>query len=238
MAFITSPHSPGPLYSVFLLHLDILIVIFNYNLWKNNVLLTPEESKRRTIYEYNRVEVNTTKIVNRSAFMFIPLPSKCALAIQTLLSSQCEQTTVKMCIVNTKLSLIRINAGLYQCNKIKQIFLFVLLYVGELKSASNTPAVINVFTLTSPQTVGGATSFRGTTSNLQKSPCLSVSVATNNICYGILCVHRCSDGIDRHRQEWFDYGCSEEVGKTDTVFFTCSKNILSVDVLCLGNDNI
>lgn len=23
---------------------------------------------------------------------------------------------------------------------------------------------------------------------------------------------RCSDGMDRHRQEWLDYSCSEEVG--------------------------
>lgn len=35
-----------------------------------------EEAKRRTIYEYHRVEIDTTKIVSRSAFEFTPLPSK------------------------------------------------------------------------------------------------------------------------------------------------------------------
>lgn len=28
--------------------------------------------------------------------------------------------------------------------------------------------------------------------------------------YNIVCF-RCSDGMDRHRQEWLDYACSEEV---------------------------
>lgn len=34
------------------------------------------DAKRQTIYEYHRVEIDTTKIVNSSAFEFTPLPSE------------------------------------------------------------------------------------------------------------------------------------------------------------------
>jgi len=34
------------------------------------------DAKRRTIYEYHRVEIDTTKIVNNSAFELSPLPSE------------------------------------------------------------------------------------------------------------------------------------------------------------------
>lgn len=34
------------------------------------------DRKRRTIYEYHRVEIDTTKIISRSAFEFTPLPSE------------------------------------------------------------------------------------------------------------------------------------------------------------------
>ncbi len=34
------------------------------------------DAKQRTIYEYHRVEIDTTKIVNSSAFEFTPLPSE------------------------------------------------------------------------------------------------------------------------------------------------------------------
>ncbi|XP_062858863.1 plexin domain-containing protein 1 isoform X2 [Trichomycterus rosablanca] len=80
------------------------------------------ESKRRTIYEYNRVEVNTTEIVNRSAFMFSPLP----ICLQHTSCDQCLHSNL--------------TSGCGWCNVLQ----------------------------------------------------------------------RCSDGIDRHRQEWLDYGCSEE----------------------------
>lgn len=33
--------------------------------------------KQQTIYEYHRVEINTTRIVGGSAFEFTPLPSEC-----------------------------------------------------------------------------------------------------------------------------------------------------------------
>lgn len=38
--------------------------------------ISPLDPKHRTIYEYHRVEIDTTKIVSRSAFEFTPLPSK------------------------------------------------------------------------------------------------------------------------------------------------------------------
>ncbi|MCJ8738389.1 hypothetical protein PDJAM_G00035400 [Pangasius djambal] len=80
------------------------------------------ESKRRTIYEYHRVEVNTTEIVNRSAFVFSPLPT-------CLQHTNCDQ-------------------------------------------------------------------------------CLHSNLTTG--CGWCNILQRCSDGIDRHRQEWIEFSCSEE----------------------------
>uniref|UniRef100_A0A8C6SBM4 Plexin domain containing 1 n=1 Tax=Neogobius melanostomus TaxID=47308 RepID=A0A8C6SBM4_9GOBI len=79
-------------------------------------------TKQRTIYEYHRVEIDSTKIVNRSAFEFIPLPT-------------CSQhTTCELCMTSN------LTTGCGWCNT----------------------------------------------------------------------VQRCSDGIDRHRQEWLDFNCPEE----------------------------
>lgn len=36
-----------------------------------------KDVKQQTIYEYHRVEINTTRIMSGSAFEFTPLPSKC-----------------------------------------------------------------------------------------------------------------------------------------------------------------
>lgn len=78
--------------------------------------------KQRTIYEYHRVEIDSTKIVTRSAFEFIPLPT-------------CSQhTTCELCVTSN------LTTGCGWCNT----------------------------------------------------------------------VQRCSDGIDRHRQEWLDFNCPEE----------------------------
>uniref|UniRef100_A0A8C9T4N2 Plexin domain containing 1 n=1 Tax=Scleropages formosus TaxID=113540 RepID=A0A8C9T4N2_SCLFO len=79
------------------------------------------EARRRTIYEYHRVEVDTTKITNHSAFEFSPLPT-------CLQHRSCE-----LCLSST------VTSGCGWCNILQ----------------------------------------------------------------------RCSDGIDRHRQEWLDHGCSE-----------------------------
>ncbi|XP_023656135.1 plexin domain-containing protein 1 isoform X3 [Paramormyrops kingsleyae] len=86
---------------------------------------TPE-SRRRTIYEYHRVEVDTTKITNHSAFEFSPLPT-------CLQHKNCE-----LCLSSS------LTSGCKWCNILQ----------------------------------------------------------------------RCSDGIDRHRQEWLDYGCSEATEST------------------------
>ncbi|XP_064177985.1 plexin domain-containing protein 1 isoform X1 [Anguilla rostrata] len=80
------------------------------------------DSRRQTIYEYHRVEIDTTKITNHSAFEFTPLPT-------CLQHGSCDS-----CISSN------LTSGCGWCNVIQ----------------------------------------------------------------------RCSDGIDRHRQEWLDYGCSEE----------------------------
>ncbi|XP_029013832.1 plexin domain-containing protein 1-like [Betta splendens] len=80
------------------------------------------DAQRRTIYEYDRVEINTSKIINYSAVEFTPLPT-------CLKHDSCE-----LCLSSNQTS------GCSWCNVLQ----------------------------------------------------------------------RCSDGMDRHRQEWLDYGCSEQ----------------------------
>ncbi|NP_001139778.1 plexin domain-containing protein 1 [Danio rerio] len=94
------------------------------------LLSSPQSSdaKQKTIYEYHRVEIDTTKIVNNSAFEFTPLPT-CL-----------QHTTCKQCLQSN------ITSGCGWCNTLQ----------------------------------------------------------------------RCSDGIDRYRQEWMDHNCFEEAkGKCD-----------------------
>ncbi|XP_037547157.1 plexin domain-containing protein 1-like [Nematolebias whitei] len=79
-------------------------------------------AKRRTIYEYHRVEIDATKIVSGSAFEFTPLPT-CL-----------QHTSCDLCLTSN------LTSGCGWCNTLQ----------------------------------------------------------------------RCSDGIDRHRQEWLDYNCPEE----------------------------
>uniref|UniRef100_A0A7N6FDK5 Plexin domain containing 1 n=1 Tax=Anabas testudineus TaxID=64144 RepID=A0A7N6FDK5_ANATE len=81
------------------------------------------DARRRTIYEYHRVQIDTTKILSGSAFEFTPLPT-CL-----------QHTSCDICITSN------LTTGCGWCNTLQ----------------------------------------------------------------------RCSDGIDRHRQEWFDYKCHEEV---------------------------
>ncbi|XP_048027655.1 plexin domain-containing protein 1 isoform X2 [Megalobrama amblycephala] len=88
--------------------------------------LQSPDAKRQTIYEYHRVEVDTTKIVNNSAFEFSPLPT----CLQHTTCEQCLQSNL--------------TSGCGWCNILK----------------------------------------------------------------------RCSDGIDRYRQEWLDYRCSQEAKGT------------------------
>ncbi|XP_071766147.1 plexin domain-containing protein 1-like isoform X1 [Centroberyx gerrardi] len=80
------------------------------------------DAKRRTIYEYHRVEIDTTKICTQSAFEFTPLPT-CL-----------QHTSCDLCLTSNW------TTGCGWCNTLQ----------------------------------------------------------------------RCSDGIDRHRQEWLDYNCPEE----------------------------
>ncbi|XP_034050082.1 plexin domain-containing protein 1-like isoform X2 [Thalassophryne amazonica] len=89
-------------------------------------LLPSSDTKQHTIYEYHRVEINATKIVNRSAFEFTPLPT---------------------CLQHTSCDL-----------------------------------------------------------------CLMANWTTS--CGWCNTLQRCSDGIDRHRQEWLDYNCPEEAKGT------------------------
>ncbi|XP_062234570.1 plexin domain-containing protein 1-like isoform X1 [Platichthys flesus] len=82
----------------------------------------PSEPEQYTIYEYHRVEINTTSLVNGSAFEFTPLPT-CL-----------QHTSCDLCLTSN------LTSGCGWCNTLQ----------------------------------------------------------------------RCSDSIDRHRQEWFDYNCPEQ----------------------------
>ncbi|CAN9508739.1 unnamed protein product [Ophioblennius macclurei] len=84
------------------------------------------DGRRRTIYEYHRVEIDAAKIVSRSAFQFTPLPT-CL-----------QHTTCDLCVTSN------LTSGCGWCNTLQ----------------------------------------------------------------------RCSDGVDRHRQEWLDYNCPEEAQGT------------------------
>ncbi|XP_069560715.1 plexin domain-containing protein 1-like [Brachyistius frenatus] len=86
----------------------------------------PSDPKQHTIYEYHRVEIDTTKVVSGSAFEFTPLPT-CL-----------QHTSCDVCLTSN------LTSGCGWCNTLQ----------------------------------------------------------------------RCSDGIDRHRQEWFDYNCPEEAKGT------------------------
>ncbi|XP_058649054.1 plexin domain-containing protein 1 isoform X2 [Onychostoma macrolepis] len=98
------------------------------------------DAKRRTIYEYHRVEIDATKIVNSSAFEFTPLPT-------CLQHNTCEQ-----CIQSN------LTSGCGWCNTLQ----------------------------------------------------------------------RCSNGIDRYRQEWLDYSCSEERGPDSSISpFNSSLSVMT-----------
>lgn len=47
-----------------------------YHFDKQFIFTSSTDTKQKTIYEYHRVEIDTTKIVNNSAFEFTPLPSE------------------------------------------------------------------------------------------------------------------------------------------------------------------
>ncbi|XP_010902663.1 plexin domain-containing protein 1 isoform X2 [Esox lucius] len=106
-------------------------------------LLPSPQSKdgRRTIYEYHRVEIDTIKIINHSAFEFTPLPT-CL-----------QHTSCELCLMSN------LTKGCGWCNTLQ----------------------------------------------------------------------RCSDGIDRHRQEWLDYNCPEEAKESICESYTQGLPEGSVD---------
>lgn len=71
MALLSSPQSPGQL------RLLINLIYGTFTLLCLDFFDVPStDAKRQTIYEYHRVEIDTTKIVTSSAFEFTPLPSE------------------------------------------------------------------------------------------------------------------------------------------------------------------
>lgn len=60
------------------------------------------DTKRRTIYEYHRVEIDTTKIINHSAFLFTPLPSEWELHSPSEAKPHCMQHCLTKSWLNTQ----------------------------------------------------------------------------------------------------------------------------------------
>lgn len=152
-----------------------------------------KDARRRTIYEYHRVEIDTTKIVTRSAFEFIPLPSEYApwndhshdtqtLPRYSLSPPQAQDTFTWICFSYSLSSTHK----LWSLPNIQPD--------GRLWLVQHDPAV----RWNSQSSVWKI---------IEAIECMHpLSLITIRLC------SRCSDGIDRHRQEWLDYNCPEEVG--------------------------
>lgn len=81
--------------------------------------------------------------------------------------------------------------------------------------ACNVTAVNSASRTARPLAAAGATLSRGE-KDLRAAPTLSHLHLRLYI--HIVCV-RCSDGMDRHRQEWLDNACSVEVSRKNSSFF-------------------
>lgn len=79
----------------------------------------------------------------------------------------------------------------------------------SVQPACNMTAVSSATRPTKPLAAAGVTCSRGERDMRRVSTCCrSAILAIINI--HLVCL-RCSDGMDRHRQEWLDYACSAEV---------------------------
>lgn len=135
---------------------------------------SPLDGAQQTIYEYHRVEIDMTKITNRSAVELTPLPSEWNLCNISFKTMKC------------------------------------LLHVFALpfQPASYMTAVSSASPPTKLLVAVGVMFSRGEQLLLQT--CYRKYNITH--CSSQTLLFRCSDGMDRHRQEWLDYSCSEEVG--------------------------
>lgn len=142
-----------------------------------NACLNCLEDPQRRIFEYHRVEIDTTKIVSRSAFEFTPLPSEYS-----------DQPAFILHGSNSRALNLSSSSSLSSAH--------VLWTVPDIQPDNWLWLVQHT------STVGGS------------SAGLTCSEAVENLALLImflLLFCRCSDGIDRHRQEWLDYNCPEEV---------------------------
>lgn len=79
----------------------------------------------------------------------------------------------------------------------------------SVQPACSTTAVISAAHPAKPLTAAGATFSRGER-DIRASPRAHSEPFKLSFTY-FLCAFRCSDGMDRHRQEWLDYACSNQV---------------------------
>lgn len=142
----------------------------------------------QTVYEYHRFEINTTKITNRCAVEFTALPS--------------EWSSFLHCHVYRTISSVH-STSLHQHSHSHTRPCI------SVQPACSTTAVNSAAHPAKPLTAAGATFSRGER-DIRASPRAHSEPFKLWFTY-FLCAFRCSDGMDRHRQEWLDYACSNQV---------------------------
>lgn len=140
------------------------------------MFFSSKDVKQQTIYEYHRVEINTTRIVSGSAFEFTPLPSKCPHTLG------CWQVCLRRQLPN-----FRTSSSLSSTHILRTLHDIQL--DDRVRLVQHASAVGWNFSVICP-------TFNATERHFITPSSLDF---------------RCSDGIDRHRQEWLDYNCLEEV---------------------------
>ncbi|XP_041737928.2 plexin domain-containing protein 1-like isoform X2 [Coregonus clupeaformis] len=142
-----------------------------------NLPSTQSSDAQRRLYEYHRVDIDTTKITNNSAFEFTALPSKQLKSIP-----------------HTGLSDISSSITSHR----HSLEIFIMLMPMPIMSLQN-------------QNPGQSVSPSLCPACLQHDSCeLCLLSNLTSGCTWCNVLQRCSDGMDRHRQEWLDYACSEE----------------------------
>lgn len=161
-------------------------IIFLMNHWCVRSL-TAEASSQRTLFEYHRVEVDTAQVTTNSAIEFTALPSKSALS-------------VKHCQWNT-LFVLPLYMWFFLYN-----FLFFLLACLQHDSCELCHSFNQTLGCTWCHVLQRSVSLHYYILYQPTDPGLH-DPQTN---IHVMCT-RCSDGMDRHRQEWLEYSCSDEV---------------------------
>ncbi|XP_071058685.1 uncharacterized protein [Pseudochaenichthys georgianus] len=176
--------------------------------------------RRRTIYEYHRVELTKTKITNFTAVEMMPL----ATCLQFTSCGECISSQINFnCSWCHRLN--RCSSGFDRhrqdwvdssCpdetkDKLCDIVDTTRLYPSTASTASRTTARIR-------EATGGATgSTTQSPTSVPTEACLQftscgecISSQINFNCSWCHRLNRCSSGFDRHRQDWVDSSCPDE----------------------------